>query len=391
LPPNSPKILPPFSNGESVFGVIERGDVLLFHPYESFDPMTRMIKEAAKDPKVISIRMTLYRVEQRSQIIQALIDAASEGKQVTVMVELKARFDEENNLHWAKALENAGAHVIYGITGFKVHAKVTQIIRQIDGKLKFYMHFGTGNYNASTAKIYTDVSFFTCKEEFAKDSTAFFHILSGFSKNRKLNTLAMSPMQIKNRIIAMINHEATKGQDGYIIAKMNSLVDPDVIKALYYASSQGVKIQLIIRGICCLRPGVEGVSESIEVKSIIGKYLEHARIFYFKNSEPQMYISSADWMPRNLERRLELMTPIVEQSLVQKLYEVLQLQLNDNQLSWELGVDGEYTKPNISQDAKAINNHQILEDYINRIYKTIKKDATSSKVNQLSRKLFKES
>ena len=392
LPPNSPKILPPFSSGEPILDIIERGgDALLFHPYESFDPITRMIKEAAKDPKVISIRMTLYRVEQRSQIIQALIDAASEGKQITVMVELKARFDEENNLHWAKALENAGAHVIYGITGFKVHAKVTQIIRQVDGKLKFYMHFGTGNYNASTAKIYTDASFFTCKEEFAKDSTAFFHILSGFSKNRKLNTLSMSPMQIKNRIISMINNESTKGAEGHIIAKMNSLVDPDVIKALYYASSQGVKIQLIVRGICCLRPGVEGVSDTIEVKSIIGKYLEHARIFYFKNSDPQMYISSADWMPRNLERRLELMTPIIEQSLVQKLYEILQLQLNDNQLSWILGADGEYTKLQLDNDTKPINNHQVLEDYINRIYKTIKKDATSSKVNQLSRKLFKES
>ncbi len=391
LPPNSPKILPPFTSGESIFNVIEREDALIFHPYESFDPMTQMIKEAAKDPRVISIRMTLYRVEQRSQIIQALIDAASEGKQVTVMVELKARFDEENNLHWVKALENAGAHVIYGITGFKVHAKITQIIRKIDGKLKFYMHFGTGNYNASTAKIYTDVSYFTCKEEFAKDSTTFFHILSGFSKNRRLSTLSMSPMQIKNRVIAMINNEAKKGAEGFIIAKMNSLVDPDVIKALYYASTQGVKIKLIIRGICCLRPGVKGVSETIEVKSIVGKYLEHARIFYFKHSTPQMYISSADWMPRNLERRLELMTPIIEQPLMQKLYEILQLQLNDNQLSWKLGPDGEYTKIEVPKGAKPINNHQILEDYINKIYKSIKKDATSSKASRLSRKLFKES
>jgi polyphosphate kinase len=390
-PPNSPKTLPPFSSSESVFNVIERGDVLLAHPYESFDPITRMVKEAAKDPKVISIRMTLYRVEKNSQIIQSLIDAASEGKQVTVMVELKARFDEENNLHWAKELENAGAHVIYGITGFKVHAKLLQIIRQVDGKLKFYMHFGTGNYNASTAKIYTDMSLFTCKEEFAKDSTAFFHILSGFSKNRKLDTLSMSPMQIKNRIIAMINHEATLGAEGHVIAKMNSLVDPDVIKALYNASAQGTKIQLIVRGICCLRPGIEGVSQTIEVKSIIGKYLEHARVFYFKNAATPMYIASADWMPRNLERRLELMTPITEPVLRQKLYEILQLQLNDNTLSWYLGPDGEYTKPALSEETKAIDSHQILEDYINRIYKTVKKDASSSKVDQLTRKLFKES
>jgi polyphosphate kinase len=201
----------------------------------------------------------------------------------------------------------------------------------------------------------------------------------------------MSPMQIKNRVIAMINNEAKKGAEGFIIAKMNSLVDPDVIKALYYASTQGVKIKLIIRGICCLRPGVKGVSETIEVKSIVGKYLEHARIFYFKHSTPQMYISSADWMPRNLERRLELMTPIIEQPLMQKLYEILQLQLNDNQLSWKLDPDGEYTKIEVPKGAKPINNHQILEDYINKIYKSIKKDATSSKASRLSRKLFKES
>ena len=390
VPPNAPKILPPFNSNESIFKIIQKGDALLYHPYESFDPMTRMIKEAAKDPQVVSIRMTLYRVEKSSQIVQALIDAANDGKQVTVMVELKARFDEENNLHWAKTLESAGAHVVYGITGFKVHAKVAQVIRQENGKLKFYMHFGTGNYNASTAKIYTDVSYFTCKEEYAKDSTTFFHILSGFSKNRKLDTLSMSPMQIKNRIIAMINQEASKGSEGQIIAKVNSLVDSDVIKALYNASMNGVTINLIVRGICCLRPGVKEISENIHVKSIIGKYLEHARVFYFKHAEPQMYIASADWMPRNLERRLELMTPIIDQGLKQKLYEILQLQINDNMLSWELGEDGKYTKVELNGN-KAINNHNLLEDYINRIYKTVKKDASSSKADQLTRKLFKES
>lgn len=389
LPPNPPKILPPFSESESVFNTIEHGDVLLVHPYESFDPVTKMIQEAAKDPKVISIRMTLYRVEQNSPIVQALIDAASQGKQVTVIVELKARFDEENNLHWAKALENAGAHVIYGIKGFKIHAKLTQIIRQVEGKLKFYMHFGTGNYNATTAKIYTDISLFTVNEEFAKDSTTFFHILSGFSKNRKLETLSMSPMQIKNRIIAMINTEATKGKKGHIIAKMNSLVDSSIIRALYYASSGGVKIELIVRGICCLRPGIKGVSENIKVKSIVGKYLEHARIFYFKHSSPQMFISSADWMPRNLERRLEIMTPILDESLKDKLYEILKLQLSDNELSWLLKKDGKYRKSGVRE--KSVDSQQILEEYINRIYKSIKKDATSSKADLLTRKLFKES
>lgn len=388
--PNAPKILSPFNTTESIFDIIDKQDHMLYHPYESFEPMTAFIKEAAKDPKVISIRMTLYRVEKNSQIIKSLIDAASDGKQVTVMVELKARFDEENNVHWAKSLEKAGAHVIYGIAGFKVHAKVTQVIRQVEGKLNFYMHFGTGNYNGSTAKIYTDISYFTCKEDFAKDSTTFFHILSGFSKNKSLDTLSMSPMQIKNRVIAMINSEATKGKEGHVIAKMNSLVDSDVIKALYNASSKGVKIELIIRGICCLKPGVKGVSETIHVKSIIGKYLEHARIFYFKHATPQLYISSADWMPRNLERRLELMTPILDKALKQKLYEILQIQLSDNMLSWQLNSDGEYVKV-AKGKSKAVDNHALFEEYFDRIFRALKKNTTLAKADQIAQKLFKES
>ena len=392
LPPYNPKTLPPFDSNESVFKVIDKGDVLLFHPYESFDPVLRLIREASKDPKVVSIRMTLYRVEKNSQIVQALIDAANEGKQVTAVVELKARFDEENNLHWAKALEQAGAHVVYGITGFKVHAKIAQVIRQEeDGKLKFYMHFSTGNYNGSTAKIYTDTSFFTCKEDFAKDGTMFFHILSGFSKHKKLDTLSMSPTQIKPKVISLINNEAKHGAEGRIIVKMNSLVDPDVIQALYNASMQGVQIDIIARGICCLRPGVEGISENIRVKSIIGKYLEHARIFYFKNGDPTpTFISSADWMPRNLERRLELMTPIFDKALQQKLFEILQLQLNDNVLSWNLENNGDYTQI-ASTDERAINNHMVLEDYMNKIYKAQKKDTSSHKAEKLARRLFKES
>ncbi|MDD3463248.1 MAG: RNA degradosome polyphosphate kinase [Sulfurospirillaceae bacterium] len=391
LPPYNPKLLPPLDDNESIFKTISKNDILLFHPYESFDPVLKLIKEASKDPKVISIRMTLYRVEKNSQIVQALIDAANDGKQVTAMVELKARFDEENNLHWARALETAGAHVIYGITGFKVHAKVAQIIRQEDNKLKFYMHLATGNYNGGTAKIYTDVSYFTCKEDFAKDTTTFFHILSGFSKNRRLENLSMSPTQIKPKIIALINNEAKMGKDGKIIAKMNSLVDQDVIKALYNASMQGVKINLIVRGICCLKPGIEGISENITVKSIIGKYLEHARVFYFKNSEPTMFISSADWMPRNLERRLELMTPICDRPLQQKLFEILQLQLNDNMLSWELQNSGEYAKTLRNEEEKAINNHIVLENYMNKIYKAHQKDAPLNKAEKLTKKLFKES
>jgi polyphosphate kinase len=390
IQPHNPKILPPLNTNESIFKILSKQDALMLHPYESFDSVTRLVQEASKDPKVVSIRMTLYRVEKNSKIIQSLIDAANEGKQVTAMVELKARFDEENNLHWAKALEEAGAHVIYGITGFKVHAKVTQIIRKEANGLKFYMHFGTGNYNASTAKIYTDISFFTAKEEFAKDSTTFFHILSGFSKYKKLNTLCMSPTQIKPKLISYINHEAKMGTEGQIIMKMNALVDTDVIKALYNASINGVSIDLIIRGICCLRPGIAGLSENIRVKSIIGKYLEHSRIFYFKHSEPNIFISSADCMPRNLERRLELMTPIFEKSLKEKVFEMLQLQIMDNMLSWNLQSNGDYEKVTKGHD-KAIDNHTILEEYINKIYKTMRKDTSSNKAELLAKKLFKES
>lgn len=390
LPLYTPKVLPPFDENVSIFDTLDKTDVLTYQPYESFDPVTTLIKEASKDPKVISIRMTLYRVEKNSPIVQSLIDAASDGKQVTVMVELKARFDEENNLHWAKALENSGAHVIYGIAGFKVHAKVTQIIRQQNGKLKFYMHLGTGNYNGGSAKIYTDISYFTTKEEFAKDSTDFFHILSGYSKNRTLNSLSMSPMQIKSRLLEMIKNEKDKGSEGLIIAKMNALVDSDMIDALYDASRAGVKIDLIIRGICCLKPGVKDLSENIRVRSIIGKYLEHARIFYFKHSNPEFYISSADWMPRNLERRFELMTPIYEQKHKNTLQEILHIQLRDNVLAYELKEDGEYTQVVPAQNKLKINSHDLLEKYVTKIKATQKDKDINSRTKNIAFKLFKE-
>ena len=391
LPPYAPKTLPPFSTHLSMFDVIDKEDVLVVHPYESFDPVVQFIKEASKDPRVISIRMTLYRVDKNSPIIQALIDAANDGKQVTVMVELKARFDEENNLHWAKALEDAGAHVIYGITGFKVHAKVSQVIRQEGGKLKFYMHLSTGNYNGGSAKIYTDVSYFTSRAEFASDTTTFFHILSGFSKNRRLQTLSMSPMQIKERVLEMIKTETEHGEQGRIVAKMNALVDSDIVDALVKASSAGVKIDLIVRGICCVRPGVKGLSENIRVRSLIGKYLEHARIFYFRHAEPQIYIASADWMPRNLERRLELMTPIIDKNLQERLLEFLRLQLSDNELAFELQNSGEYAKVTPKEGDARINSQEVLEEYVSGIYKATKKDTDKGKSEQMVAKLLKES
>ncbi len=391
LPPYAPKTLPPFSSHLSMFDVIDKEDVLVVHPYESFDAVVQFIREASKDPRVISIRMTLYRVDKNSPIIQALIDAANDGKQVTVMVELKARFDEENNLHWAKALEDAGAHVIYGITGFKVHAKVSQVIRQEGGKLKFYMHLSTGNYNGGSAKIYTDVSYFTSRAEFASDTTTFFHILSGFSKNRRLQTLSMSPMQIKERVLEMIKTENAHGEQGRIVAKMNALVDSDIVDALVRASSAGVKIDLIVRGICCVRPGVKGLSENIRVRSLIGKYLEHARIFYFRHAEPQIYIASADWMPRNLERRLELMTPIIDKNLQERLLEFLRLQLSDNELAFELQNSGEYAKVRPKDGDARINSQEVLEEYVSGIYKATKKDTDKGKSEQMVAKLLKES
>jgi polyphosphate kinase len=389
LSPFKPKCLPPFTNEDSIFSVLEKQDVLLYHPYESFDPIVELIQSASKDPNVVSIKMTLYRSGTNSPIVKSLIEASESGKQVTVMVELKARFDEENNLIWAKALEKAGAHVIYGIKGFKVHAKATLITRRKDAKLKQYAHLGTGNYNPATAKIYTDMSYMTSKDEITNDLTRFFHFLTGFSKKGKLNELYMSPSQIKPQILSMIQNETKHGRDGQIIAKVNSLVDDDVIRALYKASQAGVKIDLIVRGICCLKPSIKGVSENIRVVSILGKYLEHPRVFYFKNDKAQVYISSADWMPRNLVRRIELLTAIKEEALKEKILQILKLQCSDNSLSHELQEDGSYKKVD-KGDSKTINNHKTLEDHVNRVYKANKKETTSS-VLELASRLFIES
>jgi polyphosphate kinase len=387
--PFKPKTLPPFDNNENIFSTLEKQDILMYHPYESFEPVVKLIQHAAKDNDVVSIKMTLYRSGTNSPIVKALMDASESGKQVTVMVELKARFDEENNLIWAKALEKAGAHVIYGIKGFKVHAKAALVTRRKNGSLKQYAHLGTGNYNPATAKIYTDMSYMTSKDEVTNDLTRFFHFLTGFSKKGKLEELYMSPAQIKPKILSLINNETNKAKDGQIIAKVNSLVDDDVIRALYKASQAGVKIELIVRGICCLKPGIKDVSENIRVISILGKYLEHPRVFYFKNDATQVYISSADWMPRNLVRRVELLTAIKDEASKEKVIQILKLQCSDNALAHELQSDGSYIR--IKKDGeKSINNHKLLEDYVNRIAKATKKETTSS-VQKLASRLFIES
>ena len=378
--PFKPKILPPFDSNESIFTTLEKQDVLMYHPYESFEPVVKFIQVASKDPDVVSIKMTLYRSGPKSPIVKALMEASESGKQVTVMVELKARFDEENNLIWAKALEQSGAHVIYGIKGFKVHAKATLVTRRKNGKLKQYAHLGTGNYNPSTAKIYTDMSYMTSKDEITNDLTRFFHFLTGFSKKGKLNELYMAPSQIKPKILSLIHNETRQGENGQIIAKINSLVDEDVIRALYKASQAGVKIDLIVRGICCLKPGIEGVSENIRVISILGKYLEHPRTFYFKNDASAVYISSADWMPRNLVRRIELLTAIKDETAKNKILQILQLQCADNALSHELQSDGSYIKVK-SEEENIVHNHRHMEEYVNTIVKASKKESTSYTAN----------
>ncbi|QOY52536.1 RNA degradosome polyphosphate kinase [Candidatus Sulfurimonas baltica] len=386
--PFKPISLPPLDNAENIFTTLEKQDILLYHPYESFDPIVKFIQSAAKDTDVVSIKMTLYRSGTNSPIVQALMAASESGKQVTVMVELKARFDEENNLIWARALEQAGAHVIYGIRGFKVHAKATLVTRRKNGKLKQYAHLGTGNYNPATSKIYTDMSYMTSKDEITNDLTRFFHFLTGFSKKGKLDELYMSPSQIKPKLLSLIQNEARKGPNGEIIAKLNSLVDEDVIRALYKASQAGVKINLIVRGICCLKVGIEGVSENIRVISILGKYLEHTRTFYFKNDDSQVYISSADWMPRNLVRRIELLTAIKDEKSKNKILQILKLQCSDNALAYELQSDGSYIK--IKNDGiKTINNHKLLEDYVNRVSRATKKE-TASFIEELASNIFME-
>lgn len=343
-----PQPVPELPEDENVFEKIRENDILMFHPYQTFEPVVRFIAQAAKDPDVLAIKQTLYRVSGNSPIIAALEQAADNGKQVSVLVELKARFDEENNIVWARRLEKAGCHVIYGLVGLKTHSKITLVVRREENGIRRYVHLGTGNYNDSTAKLYTDLGLLTCSEAIGEDATAVFNMLSGYSEPRSWNKLSLAPLWLKDRFLYLINREkeyALQGREAKIIAKMNALCDKDVIKALYEASAAGVKIELIIRGICCLRVGIPGISENISVRSIVGNYLEHARIFYFENDgRPEYYCASADWMPRNLERRVEIMFPIEKPALQQKVMHILQCQLKDTVKAHILLPDDTYGK-----------------------------------------------
>ena len=351
------------AEGESFFNVIRHGDLLVHHPYHSFtSTVLRFITEAAYDPHVLAIKMTLYRTSGDSPIIKALIAAAQNGKQVVVLVELKARFDEENNIIWAKKLEKSGVHVVYGVTGLKTHTKITLVVRQEKEHIRRYVHIGTGNYNPKTAKIYTDLGLLSCRQELGADLTDLFNFLTGYSQQKSYRQLLVAPVSLRDRMIEMINREAEncrQGKTARIVAKMNSLVDREVIQTLYLASQAGVEIDLIVRGICCLRPGIPDFSDNIRVISIIGRFLEHSRIFYFHNSgEEEIYIGSADWMTRNLSRRVEAVTPIESPEIFRDLQEILGVMLADNRKAWELQSDGTFVQRTPQKDEEVRNTHQ---------------------------------
>jgi polyphosphate kinase len=346
--PFMPHAVPPLRDADDVFAVIRDQDVLLHHPYESFDAVVDLIARAADDPDVLAIKQTLYRAGGDSPIVKALVRAAESGKQVTAIVELKARFDEESNIVWARMLEHAGAHVVYGLLGLKTHAKCLLIVRREKGKLRRYAHLSTGNYNPTTARLYTDYSLFTARPDICADVSSLFNLLTGYSAPPKWNELIVAPLGLHEAVLALIAREAEHaraGRPARLVAKMNSLVDADVIEALYRASQAGVPITLLVRGICCLRPGIPRVSETIEVRALIDRFLEHGRVFHFANGgKDEVYMGSADWMPRNFHRRVEEMLAVDDPAIRARLIEIMALQMADNVKSWMLKPDGKYER-----------------------------------------------
>ena len=355
-----PQPVPGMNAEEDIFTQIRNHDILLHHPYYTFDPVVSFVKQAASDPDVLAIKQTLYRVSGNSPIIAALAEAAENGKQVTVLVELKARFDEENNILWAKMLEKSGCHVIYGLRGLKTHSKITLVVRRDEDGIRRYVHLGTGNYNDQTAKLYTDMGLLTCSRPIGEDATAVFNMISGYSEPEKWNKLAVAPYWLRNKFMFLIKREtenARNGKEACIIAKMNSLCDAPIIAALYEASCAGVRIELIVRGICCLKAGIPQLSENIHVRSIVGNFLEHSRIFYCWNDGfEEIYMGSADWMPRNLDKRVEIMFPVEDEMCKEEVKHILQLQLADNVKASILQPDGTYIK--IDKRGKVLVNSQ---------------------------------
>ena len=365
-PKYMPAPVPELMNGKNIFEAVREGDILLHHPYQTFDPVVDFVRQAANDPGVLAIKQTLYRVSGNSPIVAALAAAAENGKQVSVLVELKARFDEENNIIWARKLEQAGCHVIYGLVGLKTHSKITLVVRREEDGIRRYVHLGTGNYNDSTAKLYCDMGLFTCSPAIGEDATAVFNMLSGYSEPVGWNKLSRAPLWLRDRFHYLVEREirhAKEGQEAHIIAKMNSVCDKDIIELMYKASKAGVKIELIVRGICCLIPQLEGVSENITVRSIVGTFLEHSRIFYFENGgNPEIYMASADWMSRNLDRRVEIMFPVEDAKLKKEVKHILDVQLADNVKAQLMQPDGSYVR--VSELLKRENGAHSDKDYM---------------------------
>ena len=351
--------------GKDFFSVIQERDLLVHHPYYSFSgTVLRFITSAAHDPDVLAVKMTLYRTSGDSPILNALITAAENGKQVAVLMELKARFDEENNIYWARRLERAGVHVVYGLAGLKTHSKIVMVVRREADRIRRYVHIGTGNYNPKTARIYTDLGLFSCREELGADLTDLFNYLTGYSRQQSYRKLLVAPVNLRDRMIALIRRETEhcqNGGSGRIVAKMNALVDPQIIATLYEASRAGVQIDLIVRGMCCLRPGLKEVSENIRIISIVGRFLEHSRIFYFHNQgEEEIYIGSADWMSRNLDRRVEAITLVEDPDIVKDLAEILGVMLADNRQAWDLQPDGRYIQRRPAANCPQSSSQKIL-------------------------------
>jgi len=363
--PATPPELNPDNDEEDLFAVIRSRDVLLHHPFQSFQPVVDFLKKAARDPDVLAIKMVLYRVGRNSPVVEALLEAIEEGKQVAVLMELKARFDEESNIEWAKALERAGVHVVYGLLGLKIHCKAAIVLRREGDAIRPYLHLATGNYNVVTAHLYTDLGLFTCNSELAGDAIDLFNFLTGYSAKRDYQKLLVAPVNLRERFQALIKREIKQheaGGKGHMVFKMNALVDPEVIRLLYRASQAGVKIDLLVRGICCLRPGIPGVSENIRVTSIVGRFLEHSRIFYFRNGgKEEIYLGSADLMPRNLNRRVELLFPVLDPELLQRLRDqILGTYLVDNVKARRMAADGTYKRASHRAGEKAANSQEIL-------------------------------
>jgi polyphosphate kinase len=362
---------PAFMKEESIFTAISQKDLVVHHPYESFDPVVRFLEEAADDPNVLAIKQTLYRTTGDSPIGRSLVRASENGKQVAVLVELKARLDEANNIAWARRMEDNGVHVVYGLIGLKTHCKVTLVVRREGNGIRRYVHLGTGNYNSATARIYTDVSLFTARTEIADDVTALFNLLTGYSTQPNWKRLAVAPNTLQTKVLELIEREAAKakkGEPARVQAKMNALVDPVTIRALYAASQAGVEIDLLVRGICCLRPGVPGVSDRIRVISIVDRFLEHARVFAFgSGAATDVFISSADWMPRNFHRRVEVMAPVEDPALkVRLLDEVIGIGLKDNVKARQLQPDGSYLPRPLALDGQTIRSQALLLDAVKR-------------------------